>query len=168
MRSPLSTLSLLTLLLSWQATTAQNVSQQIYIPDGIFNPSEIDLDFISSRLVSPQGLVTQFALELETQTIFTSGWLLSGAVWQYAMLNTEGELQQTLSQLSFLLSTNALALTVVRSLFDSLRSLLSRVAITIFVFGWDTTVSSHHTLLLNINSKSCRSTESSPLLIPSQ
>merc|ERR1711913_226515 len=49
------------------------------------------------------------------------------------MLNTEGETQQALSQLQFLLSTNALALTAVRSLF-------SRLTITIFIFGWDTTI----------------------------
>lgn len=153
-RSSLSPLVIVLLLHLWHGASGQivgqNVSQEIYIPDGIFNPQEIDLDFISSRLVSPQGLVTQFALELETQTIFTGGWLISGAIWQYAMLNTDGELQQTLSQLSFLLSTKALALTVVRSLFDSMRSLLSRVAITIFVFGWDTTVSNDLNLLHNV------------------
>ena len=146
MRSSLSPVTVtILLLLPWHGATGQtvvqNASQEIYIPNGIFNPQEIDLDFISSRLVSPQGLVTQFALELETQIIFTSGWLISGGIWQYAMLNTDGELQQTIAPLSFLLSTNSLALTVVRSLFDSMRSLLSRVAITIFVFGWDTTVS---------------------------
>ena len=36
--------------------------------------------------------------------------------------------------------TNALAQTVVRSLFDSIRSLASRLIITIFAFGWDETV----------------------------
>lgn len=111
-----------------------------YIPNGIFNPQEVSLDLISTRLVSPQGLVTQFALEIETQTIFTTGWLLSGAAWQYAMLNTEGETQQMLSGLDFLFSTQNLATTVARSLFDATRSLLSRLAITIFIFGWDTTI----------------------------
>ena len=62
----------------------------------------------------PPGLVTQFALELEIQTIFTGGWLVAGGIWQYAVINTEGELQQALSQLQFLLSTQALALTVAR------------------------------------------------------
>lgn len=137
--SPLSLLILSQLLIS-QTALAQNGTAQYYVPNGIFNPEEIDLDFISQRLVSPQGLVTQFALELEVQAIFTTGWLVAGAAWQYAMLNTEGETQQALSQLQFLLSTNALALTVVRSLFDAARSLLSRLTITIFIFGWDTTV----------------------------
>lgn len=133
----------LLLVVSYHGARAQNTTNRmpdIYIPNGIFNPQEIDLDFISSRLVSPGGLVTQFALELEVQTIFTSGWLLAGAIWQYAMINTEGELQRTLSGLQFLLSTQALALTVVRSLFDSARSLMSRLIITIFAFGWETTI----------------------------
>ena len=46
-----------------------------------------------------------------------------------------------LSGLQFLFSTQSLATTIARSLFDATRSLLSRLAITIFMFGWDTTVS---------------------------
>ena len=119
----------------------QDSATDIYIPDGIFNPQEIDLDAISTRLVTPQGLVTQFALELETQAIFTGGWLVSGAAWQYAMINSDLETRLMLSPLQFLFSTQNIATTVARSLFDAMRSLLSRLAITIFVFGWDTTVS---------------------------
>ena len=132
---------LLLLLLSVGVVVGQETSTDIYIPDGIFNPQEIDLDAISARLVSPQGLVTQFALEVETQAIFTTGWLVSGALWQYLMLNTEGETQRMLSGLQFLFSTQSLATTIARSLFDATRSLLSRLVITIFMFGWDTTVS---------------------------
>ena len=132
---------LLLLVLSGGGVLGQDTNTDIYIPNGIFNPQEINLDLISARLVSPQGLVTQFALELETQTIFTTGWLVSGALWQYAMLNTEGETQRMLSGLDFLFSTQNLATTVVRSLFDATRSLLSRLTISFFVFGWDETVS---------------------------
>ena len=132
---------LLFLLLSHGGALAQEPNTEIYIPNGIFNPQEINLDAISARLVSPQGLVTQFALELETQAIFAGGWLVSGALWQYAMLNTDSETQLRLSPLAFLFSTQSLATTVARSLFDATRSLLSRLAITIFMFGWDTTVS---------------------------
>ena len=132
---------LLFLLLSYDGALAQQPTTDIYVPDGIFNPQEINLDAISARLVSPEGLVNQFALELETQAIFTGGWLVSGALWQYAMLNTDSETQLRLSPLEFLFSTQNLAITVARSLFDATRSLLSRLAITIFMFGWDTTVS---------------------------
>ena len=94
--SPLVTLTIL-LLLPWHGATGQtvvqNASQEIYIPNGIFNPQEIDLDFISSRLVSPQGLVTQFALELETQTIFTLGWVLVSVLWQLLVINNVAGLQ---------------------------------------------------------------------------
>jgi len=128
------------LLLVVGVVLGQETTTDLYIPNGIFNPQEIDLNAISARLVSPQGLVTQFALEVETQTIFTTGWLLSGALWQYLMINTEGETQRMLSGLQFLFSTQSLATTIARSLFDATRSLLSRLVITIFMFGWDTTI----------------------------
>ena len=38
----------------------------------------IDFDAIIDRLISPTGLVTQFALELEVQAIFTIGWIVLG------------------------------------------------------------------------------------------
>ena len=38
----------------------------------------IDFEEIISRLVSPTGLVTQFALEMEAQIIFTLGWIVLG------------------------------------------------------------------------------------------
>jgi len=119
-----------------------NVIQDVSasIPNGILNPADIDWDFIVNSLITPKGLVTQFALEVEVQSIFTLGWIIAGVIWQVVVLNTTGELQTTLSGLSFLLSTNALAQTVVRSLFDSARSLASRLIITIFVYGWEDTI----------------------------
>ena len=149
----------------------QGTTTDIYVPDGIFNPQEINLEAISARLMSPQGLVTQFALEVETQAIFTTGWLVSGAAWQFAMINSEEETQRMLAPLEFLFSTQNLAVTVARSLFDATRSLLSRLAITIFVFGWDTTVLSPITSSL-VSSQShhlaSRSMESLKLRTPSQ
>ena len=38
----------------------------------------IDFQAIIDRLISPSGLVTQFALELEFQIIFTLGWIVLG------------------------------------------------------------------------------------------
>ena len=74
-----SVLSML-LLLVVGVVLGQETTTDLYIPNGIFNPQEIDLNAISARLVSPQGLVTQFALEIEQEAIFTSGWLVSGAL----------------------------------------------------------------------------------------
>ena len=42
------------------------------------NLGSIDFDAIFNRLISPSGLVTQFALELEVQAIFTIGWIILG------------------------------------------------------------------------------------------
>jgi len=120
-------------------SVVQNISASI--PNGVLNPAEIDWPFIFNSLISPKGLVTQFALELETQTIFTLGWVVVSVLWQILVINNVAGLQALLLPLSFLLSTNAIANTVVRSLFDSVRSLVSRLVITIFVFGFEDTMS---------------------------
>ena len=66
MKSFVLLLSLLIILQCCQQASAQSVVQNISasIPNGIFNLEEIDLDFIFNSLVSPKGLVTQFALEV--------------------------------------------------------------------------------------------------------
>ena len=58
-----------------------------------------------------------------------------------AVANTSGSILAAIQGLGFLLSTQALATTVVRSVYDSLRSIISRLAITFLVFGADATVS---------------------------
>ena len=58
-----------------------------------------------------------------------------------AVANTSGSILAAIEGLGFLLSTQALATTVVRSVYDSLRSIISRLAITFLVFGADATVS---------------------------
>ena len=83
-----------------------NVIQSVeaMVPDGVFNLAEIDWPFIFGQLVTPKGLVTQFSLELLTQTIFTSGWIILGGIWQFVTLQVgPGETQDTLANLSFLL-----------------------------------------------------------------
>ena len=69
MKSFVFILSLLIILQCCQRASTQDsdsVVQDISasIPNGIFNLEEIDLDFIFNSLVSPKGLVTQFALEV--------------------------------------------------------------------------------------------------------
>merc|ERR1719419_1507325 len=100
----------------------------------------IDFDAIIDRLISPTGLVTQFALELEVQAIFTIGWIVLGLIWQVAIANTSGSIQAALQGLGFLLSTQALATTVVRSIYDTIRSVISRLAVTFLAFGADATI----------------------------
>ena len=80
------------------------------VPNGVLNPAEIDWPFIFNSLISPkvggvtavsvspspcllQGLVTQFALELETQTIFTLGWVVVSVLWQILVINNVAGLQ---------------------------------------------------------------------------
>jgi len=100
----------------------------------------IDFQDIIQRLVSPTGLVTQFALEMEVQVIFTLGWIILGLIWQFAVANTSGSIQAGIQGLGFILSTQALATTVVRSVYDSIRSIISRLAVTFLVFGADATI----------------------------
>ena len=44
----------------------------------IFDIGTIDFDAIIDRLISPTGLVFQFALDLEIQIIFVIGWVILG------------------------------------------------------------------------------------------
>lgn len=54
-------------------------------------------------------------IDLETQIIFTVGWIIVSLIWQIIVINNIGGLQAPLAALSFLLSTNAIAQTVIRS-----------------------------------------------------
>ena len=54
-----------------EVNVVQNITASV--PNGILNLDEIDWPFIFNSLITPKGLVTQFALEVETQTIFTTG-----------------------------------------------------------------------------------------------
>jgi len=104
------------------------------------NIGTIDFDAIVERLISPTGLVTQFALELEVQAIFTAGWIILGLMWQVAVANTSGGIQAAIQGLGFLLSTQGVATTVVRSIYDSIRSIISRLAVTFLLFGAEATI----------------------------
>ena len=74
-------LPVLVALLVMGNTTASNqtnfVSQLVETARTV-DIGSIDFDAILERLISPRGLVTQFALELEVQTIFTIGWIIMG------------------------------------------------------------------------------------------
>ena len=121
----------LILLLNCYQATAQNVTETITIPNGIFNHQEIDLDMMLTGLLSPKGkvrhmkyevydkyyigLVNNIALDLEISTIFSTGWLVVGGIWQYLVINTEGGIQRTLAQLEFLFNTQTVVSSIARS-----------------------------------------------------
>merc|ERR1712168_841252 len=89
------------------ASNQTNFVSQIVDTARTINIGSIDFDAIVDRLISPTGLVTQFALELEVQAIFTAGWIIMGLIWQVAVANTSGGIQAAIQGLSFLLSTQA-------------------------------------------------------------
>ena len=62
-------------------------------------------------------------------------------MWQVAVANTSGGIQAAIQGLGFLLSTQGVATTVVRSIYDSIRSIISRLAVTFLLFGAEATVS---------------------------
>ena len=59
-------------------TTTTNFMMKMVETARTLEIGTIDFESIISRLVSPEGLVTQFALEMEAQIIFTLGWIVLG------------------------------------------------------------------------------------------
>ena len=59
-------------------TTTTNFMMKMVETARTVDIGNINFEEIISRLVSPAGLVTQFALELELQIIFTIGWIVLG------------------------------------------------------------------------------------------
>ena len=43
------------------------------------------------RLISPAGLVKQFALELEVEGIFLAGWVAMSFIYQFLLNTTSGQ-----------------------------------------------------------------------------
>ncbi|XP_023327229.1 uncharacterized protein LOC111700524 [Eurytemora carolleeae] len=95
----------------------------------------VDFDFIFNRLVSPRGLITQYALSLELEIFQNIGWILSGMIWNFALTVTEGQLQADIASLSFIYSPQALALTMIRSLWNRLLEIVARITAAIIVFS---------------------------------
>ena len=71
-------------------------------------------------------------IDLETQIIFTVGWIIVSLIWQFIVINNIGGLQAPLAALSFLLSTNAIAQTVIRLDFITPNVLTSLNIVIIF------------------------------------
>ena len=59
-------------------TTTTNFMMKMVETARTLDIGTIDLDAILFGLVSPEGLVTQFALQLEFEIIFTLGWIVLG------------------------------------------------------------------------------------------
>lgn len=105
------------------------------------NLEDIDLAAIQDRLISPVGMVNQFALQAETTGLGAIGWVAIGLLWRLASTTfATGPIGSFLAGFGFLFSTQSLALTIIRSLFDMARDLASRLAITFLVYGAEQTL----------------------------
>merc|ERR1719237_795015 len=93
------------------------------------NLEDIDLAAIQDRLISPVGMVNQFALQAETTGLGALGWVAIGLLWRLASTTfATGPIGSFLAGFGFLFSTQSLALTIIRSLFDMARDLSSRLS----------------------------------------
>merc|ERR1712203_684761 len=98
-----TTVSLMTMAIMFSSTTT----------------ATIDLGAIQDRLISPVGMVNQFALQAETTGIGALGWVTLGLLWRLAISSfSTGPIGSFLAGFEFLFSTQSLALTIIRSLFD--------------------------------------------------
>jgi len=105
------------------------------------NLEDIDLAAIQDRLISPVGMVNQFALQTEITGIGALGWVTLGLLWRLAISSfSTGPIGSFLAGFEFLFSTQSLALTIIRSLFDMARDLASRLAITFLFYGAEQTI----------------------------
>jgi len=105
------------------------------------NLEDIDLAAIQDRLISPVGMVNQFALQAETTGIGALGWVTIGLLWRLASTTfATGPIGSFLAGFGFLFSTQSLALTIIRSIFDMVRDLASRLVITFLVYGAEQTI----------------------------
>jgi len=102
---------------------------------------DIDLAAIQDRLISPVGMVNQFALQAETTGIGALGWVTIGLLWRLAIASfSSGPIGSFLAGFEFLFSTQSLALTIIRSIFDMVRDLASRLFITFLFYGAEETI----------------------------
>jgi len=105
------------------------------------NLEDIDFAAIQDRLISPVGMVNQFALQTEITGTQTLGWVTLGLLWRLAVSSfSSGPIGSFLARFEFLFGTQALTLTVIRSIFDMARGLASRLAITFLVYGPEQTI----------------------------
>merc|ERR1719367_292239 len=125
---------------------------------------DIDLAAIQDRLISPVGMVNQFALQAESTGFGALGWVAIGLLWRLASATfATGPVGAFLASFGFLFSTQSLALTIIRSLFDTARDLASRLVITFLVYGAEATLAG----LTNVSVQSVKDFLNDPdLLIP--
>jgi len=129
---------------------------------GTINLEDIDLAAIQDRLISPVGMVNQFALQAETTGIGALGWVTIGLLWRLASTTfATGPIGSFLAGFGFLFSTQSLALTIIRSIFDMVRDLASRLVITFLVYGAEQTIAG----LTNVSLQSVKDFLNDPELI---
>jgi len=110
--------------------------------------STVDVDQIIARVISPTGLVTQFALTLELEVIQNIGWLLSGVIWTFLVGATTGDVQTFISSLGFLLGPQSLATTIFRSAWARMLEIISRVVAAMVIYGFEPTIRGMFTVTL--------------------
>lgn len=127
--------------ISWSNIISQAKNADWYgISKRTIDFSTINFDSIIERVISPTGLVTQFALTLELEVIQNIGWLLSGVIWTFLVGATTGEVQSFLSGLSFILGPQALATTIFRSAWSRGLEIISRIVAAMVIYGFEPTV----------------------------
>eukprot|EP00090_Calanus_glacialis_P003102 TRINITY_DN12244_c0_g1_i2.p1 TRINITY_DN12244_c0_g1~~TRINITY_DN12244_c0_g1_i2.p1 ORF type:complete len:253 (-),score=57.91 TRINITY_DN12244_c0_g1_i2:23-781(-) len=96
----------------------------------------IDLGTVFDRLLSPAGIVNQFALSLTIQLIFIIGYVVSGLGYGLLLARTPaGPLLDALSYFDVHLSPQAIFTTVARSSLSLVWELAARSITTAFLFG---------------------------------
>jgi len=97
----------------------------------------IDLQAAFDRLLSPAGIVNQYALSIVIQIIFITGYTAAGLVYAYvASTTTEpGPALDAVNYLKAHLGTQAVFVTVARGILRLLYELFARTVTTAIMFG---------------------------------
>merc|ERR1712179_351826 len=95
----------------------------------------IDLSQIFDRLLSPTGIVNQFAISISLQLFQSVGYVLTGILYAILTATTDGTLREAITFFDFLLSPQAIATTILRRGLLVVWELIAR-SVTVFgLFG---------------------------------
>lgn len=114
------------------------------LSDRVFDPSSLDIDFnaVFERLLSPKGIVQQFLLSIALQIMNILGFTISGLGYAAIVRNTPpGPFLDFVKFFDIILTPQAIAKTVIRSLLRLLFDLGGRTVTTAFLFGVTESVS---------------------------
>merc|ERR1712013_61304 len=101
----------------------------------------IDLSQIFDRLLSPTGIVNQFAISISLQLFQSVGYVITGILYAILTASTDGALREAITFFDFLLSPQAIATTILRRGLLVVWELIAR-SVTVFgLFGVFETIS---------------------------